>query len=413
MKIFIKICVLFSVLIIAGCNVTALEPEMIMKTNNMPVTPTTPRNAEFFNIEAPLRCNVNWETQEVVSAIPYHFKAFKLDKNGLNDLLPRYEVTGFTFKSMPAERALKKLVKDADIRIIANDAPFPNISAENLRGELVDVIDMLTQAAEIYYRYDAHNKIIYLSRRASFSLHTPKSNNILLGLLDVIRGSGVTDFTIDWADYTVTFNADYDLERKVNDLVEFFEENPVLIGYDVSMFRIYPKNPTMEIKWQNLLKDFSSETFKVTKTGVLGRIFSTSDNLNFQSLQKFLKKEATVLQIAEGRFVVPNAWYSRFDVGKCGWREAIEADLSILAKTTLENKNRLESDITLDTTRGEITKFNIRSRLGENYLIIGLPDETFAQGQPNSETIIFMSPRIIRALKTDDKIINNIMIENK
>ena len=413
MKNMIKIFMLLPIIFIAGCDVIALQPKEIITVNNMPVTPTTPRNAEFFNMEAPLRCNVNWEVQEVVSAIPYHFKAFKLNRNGLNDLLPRYEVTGFSFKKMPAELAIKKLVKDAEIKVIANDAPYPDIAADNLRGELVDVIDMLTQAAEIYYRYDAHNKIIHLSRRANFSLHTPKSNNVLLGLLDVIRGSGVNDFSIDWAEYSVTFDADYELETKVNDLVEFFEENPVLIGYDVSMFRIYPKNPGREIRWQNLLKDFSNETFKVTRTGVLGRIFSTSDRLNFDSLKNFLKKEATVLQIAEGRFIVPNAWYSRFDVGKCGWREAIEADLSILAKTSLEGKNKLQSEITLDTSRGEVTKFNIRSRLGENYLIIGLPDETFAQGQPNSETIIFMSPRIIRALKTDDKIINNILIENQ
>jgi hypothetical protein len=114
-----------------------------------------------------------------------------------------------------------------------------------------------------------------------------------------------------------------------------------------------------------------------------------------------------VLPVSEGRFVVPNLWFSRFDVGKCGKRDDIEANLSILARASFEQGDRLFSNITLETTDGQITEFNIRSRLGENFLIIGLPNEIFGADAPKSETIIFMVPRIIRTSRTTRPSQNN------
>ena len=72
----------------------------------------------------------------MISTIPYNLKAFNLLRNGQNDALPRFEVNGFSFKTMPAEQALLKLTKEAGIKLIAKDAPYTSISAENLRGEL-------------------------------------------------------------------------------------------------------------------------------------------------------------------------------------------------------------------------------------------------------------------------------------
>ena len=62
-------------------------------------------------------------------------------------------------------------------------------------------------------------------------------------------------------------------------------------------------------------------------------------------------------------------------------------------------QNRIFSDITLEGTDGQITQFNIRSKLGENFLIIGIPNEIFGIKNPKSETIVFIVPRIIRTIK--------------
>jgi hypothetical protein len=62
----------------------------------------------------------------------------------------------------------------------------------------------------------------------------------------------------------------------------------------------------------------------------------------------------------------------------------------------------------LEETNGQITSFKIRNKLGENFLIIGLPNELFGIKSPKSETVIFMVPRLVRTLKTNERIKNKL-----
>ena len=114
---------------------------------------------------------------------------------------------------------------------------------------------MLANAGEVYYSYNADRKQITLDRKANFSLFVPRSRMIMLGLLDVLRGAGITDMTVDWQDYSITLNADYELVNKIQNLIKYFTDNPVLITFDVSVMRLYPYNG-QDVKWQELLKNF-------------------------------------------------------------------------------------------------------------------------------------------------------------
>ncbi len=367
----------------------------------------TPKGANQLDLESPLRCSVNWNTQQMISTIPYNLTAFNMVRNGTNDLLPRFEVTGFSFETMPAEKALLKLTKEAGIKLVAKDAPYASISAENLRGELSEVIDMITEAAEIYYTYNANNKTLRISRKANFSLYVPQSRPILLAILDVLRGAGITDFTADFDDYSITFNADYELKSQVLNLINYFEENPILVAFDVRVFTLYPHND-QDIDWQALTSVFEFGAIKSSRTGVLGRVLTTSNDINVATLNAFLGQQARVEPVAEGKFVVPNVWFSRFDIGKCASRTSKEADLSILAKASFEQNDKIFTDLTLESRDGEITSFDVRSKLGENFLIIGLPNGIFGVKKPKSETIVFMVPRIIKTLKTTKHLENNL-----
>ena len=369
----------------------------------------TTKGAAELDLETPLRCSVNWNRQEMISAVPYNAAAFNLSRNGLNDMLPRYEVNGFSFKSMNAEKALLKLDKEAGIKLIAKDPPYASISGENLRGEFSEVVNMITDAAEIFYSYDAERKLMLLSRRANFTLYVPHSRQIMLALLDVLRGSGITNIVSDWSDYSITFTADYETKKKIMDLVEYFKSNPLLVAYDVSVFRVYPVDQENGINWQMALETFDFSTVNTAQAGVIGRVLSTSNDLNINSLKQFLGSQQTaIVPVAEGRFSVPNLWFSRFDAGKCGSKEAIEADLSILAKASFEKNNWIFSNISLDTTQGEIAQYNVRSKLGQNLMIIGLPNEVFGTKAPKSETVVFMVPRIVRGVKTTKHIQNTL-----
>lgn len=367
----------------------------------------TPKGAQQLDLETPMRCYVNWDSQQMISTIPYNLTAFNLVRNGNNDLLPKFEVTGFSFETMPAEKALRKLTKEAGIKLVAKDAPYASISAENLRGDFTEVIDMITEAAEIYYTYNATNKTLRISRKTNFSLYVPQSRPILLAILDVLRGSGITDFTADFDDYTITFDADFELKNQILNLIGYFEENPILLAYDVRVFTVYPYNG-QDIEWQNMLSVFEFGTVKSAKTGVLGRILTTSNDINSNTLKAFLGPQANIEAVAEGKFVVPNLWFSRFDIGKCANRQSMEADLSILAKASFEQNDKIFSNITLEAKDGELTQYNIRSKLGENILIIGLPNSIFGVNTPKSETLVFMVPRIIKTLKTSKHLEKNL-----
>ena len=221
-----------------------------------------------------------------------------------------------------------------------------------------------------------------------------------MAILDVLRGAGITDFTADFDDYSISFNADYELKNQIQNLIGYFEENPILIAYDVKVFKIFPFNG-QDIQWQNMLNVFDFDSVKSAKSGVLGRILTTSDDINVRSLKAFLGNQANVEAIAEGKFVVPNLWFSRFDIGKCAAnRQAQEANLSILAKASVEQGDKIFSNITLESRDGEITQFDIRGKVGENFLVIGIPNTIFGDSKFKSETIVFIVPRIIKTLKT-------------
>ena len=414
-----KIITLSAIFILSGCGgwwgtnsetekQEALRAPVYSATIEKPQYPQirTPKGANQLDLEIPLRCFVNWNTQQMISTIPYNLKAFNLVRNGNNDLLPRFEVTGFSFDIMPAEKALLKLTKEAGIKLVAKDAPYASISAENLRGELTEVVNVITEAAEVYYSYNATNKTLRISRKANFSLYVPQSRPILLAILDVLRGAGITDFTADFDDYTITFDADYELKNQIVNLISYFEENPILIAYDVRVFTLYPYN-NKDIEWQKMLQTFDLGSVKSAKSGVLGRILTTSNDINIASLNAFLGTQARIEPVAEGKFVVPNVWFSRFDIGKCAARSSMETDLSILAKSSFEQNDKIFANITLEARNGEITQFDIRSRLGENFLIIGIPNGIFGIDKPKSETIVFMVPRIIKTMKTSKHLEKN------
>ena len=157
-----------------------------------------------------------------------------------------------------------------------------------------------------------------------------------------------------------------------------------------------------------MLNAFDFGSITTAQTGVIGRILTTTNDISIEKLQHFLGNQARVETVSEGKFIVPNLWLSRFDIGKCSKPDSNAYGMSILAKASVEKKNKIFSDITLEETNGQVTQFKIRNKLGENFMIIGLPNELFGLQSPKSETIIFMVPRLVRTLRTNENIKNRI-----
>ncbi|MBR5599536.1 MAG: hypothetical protein IKW39_05795 [Alphaproteobacteria bacterium] len=412
---------LFSLFFLISCNAHDNSQEAVTSTNqeeerldNFVILPQqnpymlrTTYRANDLDLETPLRCNVNWKTQEMVQTLPHNNVSFKLERNDVNDKVPDFEVRDFSFDNIPTEQALLKLTEEAGITLVAKDAPYPMLYGNDISGSFKEVLDMISRSADLFYRYDAKTNSIILSRRASFTLTIPNSRTLMIGFLDVLRGAGITDMVTNWRDYSITFETNLETMDKVNDLVKEFENNPTMVMYDVNIFRAKAKEPC-GIVWNDLLKDFDFGSIATTQTGIIGRMLTVTNEISIETLKNFVGKYAEIQDISEGRFVVPTRWFSRFDVGRCGKLSDMEYPLSLLARAEIEKNNRILSEITLDTTDGEITKFKARNRLGENFLIIGLPSEIFGTTEQGTETIVFIVPRLVRMLKTDEMIKNKI-----
>jgi hypothetical protein len=409
-------------LIATACSLYGNDDEVLItnqisvddKPSNYSVLPQldpymlrTTFRANDLDLETPLRCNVNWKTQEMVQILPHNNVSFRIDRNDINDPLPDFEVRHFSFDNIPTEKALLKLTQEAGITLVAKDAPYPALYGKDLNGSFKEILDMVSRSADLFYRYDAKMNSIILSRRASFTLYAPSSRTLLLGFLDILRGAGITDMVTNWRDYTITFETNLETMNKINSLISDFENNPTMIMYDVSVFRVIAKEPC-GVVWKDLLKDFPFGSIATAQTGVIGRVLTVTNDISFNQLKNFVSKYGSIQDISEGRFVVPTRWFSRFDIGRCGKVEEMEYPLSLLAKAELEKNKRILSEITLDTTDGEITRFKIRNQLGENFLIIGLPSEIFGPATEGTETVVFIVPRLVRLLKTDEKIKNKI-----
>lgn len=409
--------ILVAAVLASSCHLTKsddIQPEPAVPAQNAEIefiqtknALRTPDGANMLDLETPLRCNVNWQTQQLILTLPFNNSAFKLKPVTPSDDLPRLEVTGFTFDTMPAEKALAKLLKEADIKLAAKDAPYASISGEDLKGELTDIVNMITNAAGIFYHYDAQSKVLTLSRKEEHIIYVPKTRPIMLGLLDVLRGAGLNDMMPNWSEYSITFTADIELRNNLKQLINYFETNPILIAYDVRVFKITPYDGC-DIEWKALLDEFHFGSITTAQTGVIGRVLTTTNEINISTLQRFLGSKASIEPVSEGKFVVPNLWLSRFDVGKCGNMRQPHSELSVLAKASVEADNHITSDITLETTNGQVTQFKVKNKLGENFMIIGLPNDLFEAYSPKSEIVVFMVPRLIKTVKTMENIKNNI-----
>ena len=388
--------------VLGGCtrNIYAGRPLVPgVRPTALPTEPKTTRAAEMVSLESPLRCTIHDSQQNIITVIPFKQEAFKLERADKSDPVPRYEVTGFSFDGQTEEKVFFKLLGEANINVIGVDGPFPELAAENIQGELSEVMDMIADAADVYYQYDAEEKVLLVSREVTWNLHVPGTREVMISVLDSLRGSGMHDLIVNWEESIITFKGDKAIEKKVTSLIDLFDTEPKLVVFDVQVYRAKPAGVSKEIVWQDLVDTFGAEKIKFMLKGVLGRALVTGGEVNNKSLQRFLNARSSYALVSEGMFIAASGWRARFDVGRCGYMSMPEAQLSILAQTEVQDEQRMNTSVTLDSDQGEITAFVADSRLGDNILLIGIPSSSFSTSLNGYETVVMMTPRIIRLVK--------------
>ena len=383
-----------------GNDIRAGRPMVQMvRPTSLPTEPKTTRSAEMVSLESPMRCAVQNTQQNIMTVIPFKQEAFRLERAQKSDPLPRYEVTGFSFDGQTAERVFYKLLDEAKIKVVGEGGPFPELAAENITGELSEVMDMIAGAADVYYRYNEQQKVVIVSREVGWNLYVPDKREVMIAVLDSLRGSGMHDLVVNWEESVISFTGDKKIEDKVKKLIELFDTEPKLIVFNAQVLRVKPYGATKEIVWQELVDIFGADRIKFMLKGVLGRALVTDYDINSKSLRNFLNARGSVTQVSEGMFIAANKWRARFDVGRCGYMSMPEAQLSVLTQTELYGERRMNTEITLDSDQGEVTAFTAKSRLGDNIVLIGIPSASFSDSLNGYETVIILTPSVIRLVK--------------
>ncbi|MBR1544346.1 MAG: hypothetical protein IJ638_00170 [Alphaproteobacteria bacterium] len=368
----------------------------------------TLENVEKFSIEIPLRCEVDWETQKLISSQPFDRRDFLLERVDKGDPLPDLKVENLSFENKSVDEVLRILLKNTGIQVYATDSFYKVLSQKEISGNLTHVVNLITSLGGIYYNYDNRIKRITLKRYAKWNLHVPLSTDVILGMEDALRGADIDDIVIDWQDKIIIFQGDIVTEEKVRNIVNKFSIENYLIAYDIDVLRVYPKTLDGSIKWMNILEAFNTDSIKLSQKGIIGRALVVSSNFNRDSLNEFLYPQANTVLVSSGTFIVPDRWQGRFDIGRCGREIRLETDLNILNQTQfLPNEKyvgKLDNTIVLRTSNGDIAKYTVPSRLGDNIVIIGIPTQYFVDGKetiipPNAELVVLLSPRIIKIVR--------------
>ncbi len=352
------------------------------------------------NIETPARCQIIDKDNSIISSIALSHSDFEMIRMDKSDALPRYEVNDYTFKNMPLDLAIQNLVSEADIRVFSDDALFPEISGDNIRGELTAVMNELTAAGDVFYRYNAAKKQLILSRWARFTMKVPGGRIGMYTVLDALRGANITNLQPDFGANEIYMRINTEKQKVVMDLIEAIKQSKDLLLFDIQVYRLVSANPNTQLNWQDIVQRYGVSKINSSVNGIMGRILTNPNQPANQKLVDVLRGYGSVNLISEGVAVMPNGWKVRFDIGQCTNFETPEQNLSMLFQSNILSASRAESNIALDTPKGEITSFHTLYNIDDTLNIIGVPGKVFNPEWGNSiEYIITLKPRLVRLVK--------------
>jgi hypothetical protein len=381
---------------------------LVVDDDSVPIFPKkaalTTDTARRFSIELPKRCTVDWDNQNVLSVIPE--SPIEIVRIGKGDSLPAFHVEDYSFEKLTVKDALDRLLAGTKIRVVQDEDMPDKISGTIRSGDLADAVELMAKMGKAYYAYDDDTRELHIGAYGKWLLKMPKDENIIMALIDGMRGASMRNLLVNWDDKTIAFEGNAQTEREAKQIIADLAEKKHLIAWDIDVYRVYPRtdNP---IVWMNLLPALGENNIKMSIPGVVGRMLLTSPEVNTKTLQQFMAQQANLVLISQGTFVIPNGWQSRFDIGQCSREDRLETNLIIGATAKYGDyagMNKIDSKIVLRTDNGELASFGVPSNLGDNYVIIGIPTHSFVTTpetliSPFAELVVFLSPRVVSIVK--------------
>lgn len=358
--------------------------------------------ADSFSREARVRCLAPQEDVPLSSAIPYRGNTFRLQRMTPGDPPPRFGVTGFSFAGWPADTVFRRLLEEAEITVLANEAPYPAISGEDLQGDLAEVMERIASQAGVFVTYDAVARRVDLSKSAWWRLDLPRSRPLMLAALDAMRGLGLREVISYWDAYALEFEGSRAMAEQVRDLMAYFDGQAAVVAYEIQLYRVGAKGNYGTVPWQDLFRRFGEDVVTLSAKGTRGRLLVTEPGFSDADLRRFLDDYAIRARLAGGMFAVPDRWDARFEIGRCGSPNVGEADLAFRVQPTVL-EGEVISALTVESSQGVIGSYRVKGPVGSNLLLIGIPSTAIGPGASRTEVVAHFSPRVIRTVNLDGR----------
>lgn len=352
-----------------------------------------PKTADFVNVETPFRCSVQKVgDMDVLTTVAVGSDDFQLTRFDPMDALPRYEVNGLSFKKQPIDEALQQLLEEADITVYSEDGFYPTMDADQVYGELTDVVNGLTEAGEIFYRYDARQKEMYLSRRERFELKLPDNRMIMLAMLDALRGANIDNLQPDWKTNTILMSLTRSEKETVEKLTAFILQDGYLLLADTQIFTTKPRGK--EAGWQTVANRFGTRRIYQANNGLYGQLLTVGNQIPRQTLLRTVGTEFDLTPVTQGVAIVPNGWKMRFNVGQCAVKSPL-ASLSVLLNARVLSPEKVATRLVLDSRLGEISSFDTVTAIDDELIVIGVPSPV----EPSEDLMMAVKLRLVRLVK--------------
>ena len=351
------------------------------------------KTADFINVETPFRCSVQKAgDMDVLTTVAIGADDFQLTRFDPMDVLPRYEVNGLSFKKQPIDEALQQLLEEADITVYSEDGFYPTMDADQVYGELTDVVNGLTEAGDIFYRYDARQKEMYLSRRERFELKLPDNRMIMLAMLDALRGADIDNLQPDWKANTILMSLTRSEKETVEKLASFILQDGYLLLADTQVFTTKPRGEKAD--WQKVANRFGTRRIYQANNGLYGQLLTVGNQVPRQTLLRTVGSEFDLTPVTQGVAIVPNGWKMRFNVGRCAVKSPL-ASLSVLLNARVLSPEKVVTKLTLDSRMGEISSFDTVTAIDDELIVIGVPSPV----ESSEDLMMTVKLRLIRLIK--------------
>lgn len=357
-----------------------------------------PDSLRYLDIELPFRCSSTplMEGESVASSVALSKMDFTVRLPGQTALLPRYQVNGFSFSSKTLDVALSELLKNADIKVVAEDEKYPTLSARDLKGELSDVVEELMQKSDLFYTYQSDNKTFFLTHKTKAIIQVPSNKLVMTAVLDALNGAHLKPFSVDWANFQISLSVTRPELREIQSLMRQLVKEKYILATEVKLYDI--SSASSQTHWQAILNKLGTRKISVSQNGLVGQALTLAPAVDEKTFLSALRGIFSPTLVATGRVVVPSGWRTRFNFNQCSSQMSYP-ELSLFLQASIKKKNEAHTVLTLDSSSGEITSFDLNNNLDQKVMIVGVP----VPGRKNQELLMSLQFQFIQLIKKGEQ----------